>query len=197
MSRLETIDPAQATGRSKELLDSVKAKLGMTPNLMRVMANSPAVLDAYLKFSGALSDGELPATTREQIALAIAQANSCDYCLSAHAAVGKMVGLTADQVRDARRGTATQAKENAILGFATAVIEKRGFVSDADIVSAREAGASDAEIAEVVANAALSVFTNYLNHVAQTSIDFPQVEKLDPQSSQDNCGCHTDACSVA
>lgn len=197
MSRIETVNPAQATGKAKELLDGVKAKLGMTPNLMRVMANSPSVLDAYLKFSGALADGDLPAKTREQIALAVGQANSCDYCLSAHSAIGKMVGLTPDQIRDARLATSQDAKSGAILRFASQVVETRGFVSDEDLATAREAGVTDAEIAEVVANTALNLFTNYVNHVAQTEIDFPLAEKLEAVAASDACGCHDDACSVS
>lgn len=197
MSRIETVNPAQATGKTKELLDGVKARLGMTPNLMRVMANSPAVLDAYLKFSGALGDGELTAKTREQIALSVGQANSCDYCLSAHSAIGKMVGLTADQIRHARLGIAEDTKANLILRFATTLIEKRGFVSNEDIAAVRDAGASDAEIAEIVANTALNLFTNYFNHVAQTEIDFPVAESIEVAATADSCGCHDDACNVA
>ena len=120
MSRIETVNPAQATGKAKELLDGVKSKLGMTPNLMRVMANSPAVLDAYLKFSGTLGSGDLPAKTREQIALTVGQANSCDYCLSAHSAIGKMVGLSADQILDSRRGSSIRTKHRRGASLCTA-----------------------------------------------------------------------------
>ena len=197
MSRIPTIDPSQATGKSRELLDGVKAKLGMTPNLMRAMANSPAVLEAYLQFSGALGGGELPVKTREQIALAVAQANSCEYCLSAHAAIGKSVGLTPEQIRDARTGTASDPKSHAILKLTSQLIEKRGFVSDEDLGAARDAGVNEAEIAEVVANAALSIFTNYFNHVAETEIDFPVAEKLETVASADACGCHDDGCCAA
>jgi uncharacterized peroxidase-related enzyme len=178
MSRIPTIDPQQATGKAQELLSGVQSKLGMTPNLMRVMANSPAVLQAYLQFSGSLGHGVLSAQTREQIALAVGQANSCDYCLSAHSAIGKTVGLTTEQIRDARGGTAFDGKSNAILGLATQLVDKRGFVSDSDLDTARAAGVSDGEIAEVVANTALNLFTNYFNHVAETEIDFPMAEKL-------------------
>ncbi|PHS14129.1 MAG: peroxidase [Blastopirellula sp.] len=179
MSRIPTIDPEQATGKSRELLNGVQAKLGMTPNLMRVMANSPAVLDAYLQFSGSLGKGQLSAKTREQISLTVAQANSCDYCLSAHTALGKMVGLSTEQIRDARVGSAIDSKSNAILNLTSQLVEKRGFVSDDELATAREAGVNDAEIAEVVANTALNLFTNYFNHVAETEIDFPKAEKLE------------------
>lgn len=179
MSRIHTLDPTQATGKSKELLDGVQKKLGMTPNMMRAMANSPAALGAFLQFGKTLSEGVLSAKTREQIALAVAQANSCDYCLSAHSAIGKMVGLTPEQIRDARTGSAVDAKSNAILRFAVQLVEKRGFVSDDAIASARDAGVNDSELAEIVANTAHSLFSNYFNHVAETGIDFPAVEQLE------------------
>ncbi len=179
MSRIETVNPAQATGKAKELLDGVKAKLGMTPNLMRVMANSPAVLDAYLKFSGALGGGDLPAKTREQIALTVGQANSCDYCLSAHSAIGKMAGLSPNQILDSRRGTSSEPKTNGVIQFARQLVDKRGLVSDADMDAVRSAGLDDGAIAEIVANVALNIFTNYFNHVAETEIDFPRAEPID------------------
>lgn len=178
MPRIKSIDPQQATGKAEKLLSGVRAKLGMTPNLMAAMANSPAVLEAYLQFSGSLGQGDLPAKTREQIALAVGQANSCDYCLSAHTAIGKSVGLTAEQIRDARLGVAVDSKSAALLKFTTQVVEKRGFVSDADMMAVREAGVNDAEITEVVANTALNLFTNYFNHVAETEIDFPVAENV-------------------
>jgi uncharacterized peroxidase-related enzyme len=179
MSRIETVNPTHATGKAKELLDGVKSKLGMTPNLMRVMANSPAVLDAYLKFSGSLGSGDLPAKTREQIALAVGQANSCDYCLSAHSAIGKMVGLSADQILDSRRGSSAEPTTDAVLRFARQLVDKRGLVSDADLAAVRSAGWEDGAIAEIVANVALNIFTNYFNHVAETEIDFPRAEAID------------------
>lgn len=178
MSRIETVNPTLATGKAKELLDGVKSKLGMTPNLMRVMANSPAVLDAYLKFSGSLGSGDLSAKTREQIALAVGQANSCDYCLSAHSAIGKMVGLTAEQILDGRRGSSAEPMTDAVLRFARQLVDKRGMVSDADLAAVRGAGWNDVAIAEIVANVALNIFTNYFNHVAETEIDFPRAEEM-------------------
>lgn len=179
MSRIETVDPTGATGKAKELLEGVKAKLGMTPNMMRVMANSPAVLDAYLKFSGALGGGDLTAKTREQIALTVGQANSCDYCLSAHTAIGKMVGLTTDQILDSRRATSSEPTTNAVIRFARQLVERRGLVSDTELDAVRSAGLGDGAIAEVVANVALNIFTNYFNHVAETAIDFPIAEPID------------------
>ena len=194
MSRIPAITPDQATGKAHELLSGVRSKLGMTPNLMRSLANSPAALDAYLQFSASLGRGALKSKTRELISLAVAQANSCDYCLSAHTAIGKSVGLKPEQIRDARMGTAVDTKSNAILQFATQLIEKRGRVSDEDLASAREAEVNDAEITEVVANTALNLFTNYFNHVAETEVDFPPAEELEAATS--GASCSIDGCSA-
>jgi uncharacterized peroxidase-related enzyme len=178
MSRLNQIAPETATDTAKELLQAVKGKLGVVPNMTRAMVNSPAVLDGYLKLSAALGKGKLPARTREQIALAVSQENGCDYCLAAHTAIGKMVGLTADQIRDSRLGTAVDPKLDALIRFARKVNGSRGQVSDWDIEEVRAAGLDDGAIAEVVAHVALSVFTNYFNNVAETDIDFPKADEL-------------------
>ena len=178
MSRIHQVDPQSATGKAKDLLDAVQGKLGLVPNMTRAMANSPAVLDGYLSLSGALSKGALSAKSREQIALAVAQTNECDYCLAAHSAIGKMVGLSVDQILDSRRGTSVDPKTDAIIQFARQVVDQRGLVSDANIDQVRAAGLDDGAIAEIVANVALNIFTNYFNHVAETEIDFPRAEAL-------------------
>lgn len=180
MSRLNQITPESASGKTKELLDAVKGKLGLVPNMTRAMANSPAVLDGYLQLSGALTKGTLPAKTRELLALAVGQANGCDYCLAAHTALGRMAGLTADQIRDGRLGGAVDPKTDALIRFARKVVESHGRVGDRDLTEVREAGFDDGAIAEVVAHVALNLFTNYFNHVADTDIDFPAAPPLSP-----------------
>src|SRR5689334_2733512 len=122
MARITLISHETATGRAKEQLDAVKAKLGLVPNMTRAMANAPAVLDGYLQLSGALAKGNLPARSREQIALGIAQANGCDYCVAAHAAIGRMAGLTAEQIRDSRLGTSVEPTTDALVKFALKVL---------------------------------------------------------------------------
>src|SRR5262249_39977053 len=134
MSRINQLTNEAANDRSRTLLDAVKSKLGLVPNMTRAMANSPAVLDGYLQFSGTLS-----AKLREQISLAVAQANGCEYCLAAHSTVGKMVGLTAEQIHDSRLGTAIDPKADALIRFAVKVVQTRGRVSDADLDDVREA----------------------------------------------------------
>jgi uncharacterized peroxidase-related enzyme len=174
MSRIQQIATETASDRARTLLDAVKNKLGLVPNMTRAMANSPAVLDGYLQFSGALGKGTLSAKVREQLSLAVAQANGCDYCQAAHSAIGKMVGLTAEQIRDSRQGSAVDPRTDALIRFALEVVQTRGRVSDATLDDVREAGFDDGVIAEVVAHVALDVFTNYFNNVAQTDVDFPK-----------------------
>jgi uncharacterized peroxidase-related enzyme len=183
MARITQISPEAATGRAKELLNAVKDTLGLVPNTTRAMANAPAVLDGYLQLSGALGKGTLPAKAREQIALAVAQANGCDYCVAAHSAIGRMVGLTVDQIRDSRLATAVDPKADALVRFALKVLNARGAVSNGDLDEVRGAGFDDAAIAEVVANVALHVFTNYFNRMAQTDLDFPKVPELKPEAT--------------
>lgn len=175
MSRLHVIDPSTASGKAKELLVAVKGKLGMVPNMTRVMAASPAVLESYLAFSGALAGGGLDAKTREQIALLTAQQNHCDYCLSAHSAIGKMVGLNHDQIVASRKGDGGSQKTSAALTFAKRVLETKGQVSEADLATVRDAGFSEGDVAEIIAHVALNVFTNYFNIATAVDIDFPKV----------------------
>jgi uncharacterized peroxidase-related enzyme len=176
MPRLNAVDPARATGQAKDLLAAVKAQLGLTPNMMRTMATSPAVLEGYLSLGTALAGGSLPARLREQIALAVAEANGCDYCLSAHTALGRLAGLKDDEIARSREGASIDPKSEAVLRFAVAVVAGKGNVSDEEFAQVRGAGFSDGEIAEILAHVAINTFTNYFNKAAGTAIDFPRVE---------------------
>lgn len=188
MTRLQAIAPDKASGKAKELLDAVNSKLGMVPNIARTLANAPAALEGYLGFSGALAKGTLSAKVREQIALAVAQRNRCDYCLAAHSTVGKMVGLTEEQIRDSRYGKAIDSKTDAVLRLAALLVDNRGRISDRELEEARAAGLNDATIAEIVANVALNIFTNYFNHVADPEIDFPKATPLSLETEASNVG---------
>jgi len=172
------IDPSTATGSAKELLDGIQAKVGMTPNIYRIMANSPAALEGVTQFGGALAKGELSAKLREQIALVVGETNGCDYCLAAHSTVGKSLGLSEDTILDSRRGRAADMKTRAALEFAKALVENRGHVADEEIERVRDAGYDDGAIVEIIASVALNTFTNYFNHVAETPVDFPQAAAL-------------------
>jgi uncharacterized peroxidase-related enzyme len=175
MSRIPAVDPASATGNVKQLLEGVHKGLGVTPNLFRVAARSPATLEGLVSLFGAVGKGHLKAKTREAIALTVSEIDGCDYCLSAHSALGAAAGLSQADLDAARNAEASDPRLGATLRFARSVTEKRGHVSDADVADARRAGLEDEDIVEVVANVALTTLTNYLNEVASTEIDFPVV----------------------
>lgn len=179
MPRIEPVNRATADSKTASLLSSVERAMGRVPNMIATMAKSPSVAQAYLGLNQSLSTGQLSNRMREQIALVVGETNSCDYCVAAHTALGKAAGLTSNDASDARRGLAQEAKERTALQFARAMVEKRGLVSDEDLSSLREAGHHDGEIAEIVANVALNIFTNYFNHVAETELDFPVVPQLE------------------
>lgn len=169
-----TIEAAPAASRS--LLEAVKKQLGTVPNLFKMVANSPAALEGYLGLSGALGKGTLPAATRERIALAVAEFNGCDYCLSAHTYLGRNLAKLDDaEITANRSGSSNDPAANAAVTFAAKVVRGRGHIGDADLEEVRRAGYDDAQVIEIVQHVALNVWTNYINLVAQTDIDFPVV----------------------
>jgi uncharacterized peroxidase-related enzyme len=175
MSRIPPVDRNTTTDSVRKNFEAVQNQLGMVPNMMRTMAQSPAVLEGYLGFGAALRRGRLPAALQEQIALAVAETNACDYCLSAHTALGRGAGLSEDQLDASREARASDPKAAAALRFARAVVDRRGDVRDQELAEVRAAGYTDGEVAEIIAHVALNVFTNYFNRAAQTEIDFPVV----------------------
>jgi len=177
MTRIATpATVADAPAASQALLEAVNKQLGVVPNLFRMVGNSPAALEGYLSLMGALGRGELSAQTRERIALAIAEINRCDYCLSAHTYLGKNVAKLDDaEITANRNGGSNDPKAAAAVLFAKQVADARGRVSDADLSAVKAAGYGDAAVIEIVLNVALNIWTNYINTVAGTEIDFPVV----------------------
>jgi uncharacterized peroxidase-related enzyme len=176
MNRLPLIDPATATGPVADVLADTKATFGAVPNMVRAMANSPVVAKVFVDAFKTLGQGVLDGKQREAIALAVAQVNTCDYCLSAHTAIGKMHGLKDEQIAGARKGATGDATLDAIVSLARKLVDTKGHLSDGDLATARAAGLTDAHVAEVVAHVALAFYTNYFNHVAQPTIEFPLVK---------------------
>lgn len=175
--RIAPLDPVSADPAVAATLAAVKAKLGVVPNLFRTFARAPATLNGYLAFSDALAGGRLDAGRREivALALAVAQANNCGYCLAAHTLIGKGAGLSEADIRAARAGASADAADAALAVFARQLTERRGIVDDADLAAFKLAGFDDGHVLEVVALVALNTLTNYVNHVAGTVVDFPAV----------------------
>lgn len=180
MNRLNLVTPETATGKTKELFDGINKKLGRVPNVFQLLGNSPAALEGYLKFSEALAGGVLDAKLREIIAIAVAETNVCEYCLSAHYAIGKSVGLTEAELELAREQRSENPKYHAALRFVRIMVTSRAEMNDSDLTDLKAAGFSDAEIAEVIANVSLNLYTNYFNHIAQPEVDFPKVKTAFP-----------------
>lgn len=174
MPRLPAVNPDQTSGETRALLDGVKQKLGVTPNVFRTLANSPVALKAYSDFSRTLGDGRLDSQVREAISLTVAGANRCEYCAAAHAYVSRGLKVDDAEIGARLKGQSSDPKVQAIIYFAKRVVEARGIVSDNDVGAVREAGLDNEEITEVVANVALNLYTNYFNHVAGTEVDFPR-----------------------
>jgi uncharacterized peroxidase-related enzyme len=178
MSRIQLVDPKTATGAAKALLDAVQGQLGIIPNFIRVLANSPKALEGFLGLYGAAGGFALDKATRERIALAVAEGNACQYCVSAHTAIGRGAGLSNDEMLLNRRGTSAETKAAAAVAFAKALNDNVGEVTAAEVDAARAAGLSDGELVEVIAVVALSIFTNVLGKAIRIDIDFPKVALL-------------------
>lgn len=172
MARIARITDDNASAEAAVLFGAIKARIGMVTNLYRVAGNQPAVLKALLGAGEALAAGGFDARTREAIALAVAGANSCDYCASAHSAISAGLKLDEAAIAAHLEGRAADPRTGAILRLAVAIVESRGMVADADLVAARDAGLNDQDIVETVGHVIVNIFTNYLNHVARTEIDF-------------------------
>ena len=175
-SRIAEADSQLATGKTRRLFEQVRARLGMVPNIFRVLANAPAALEGLMDLSAALARGTLDEHTREQLALSIAESNLCAYCLNRHTAIAMKIGLKQAEIEDAIHASAADARTDAMLKLARSIVVQRGEVTDADLARARAVGLGDGEIVETVANVALNIFENYISHVARVPIDFPKSE---------------------
>lgn len=178
MSRISTpATIADAPAASQPLLEAVNKQLGVVPNMFRLLANSPQTLEGYLGIGAALGKGALPAATRERIALAVAEVNGCDYCLSAHTYLGRNLAKLDDaEITANRSGASNDPKADAAVRFASKLARNRGQVSDADLSAVKLADYSDAQVLEIILHVAVNTFTNYVNEALKTEIDFPVVK---------------------
>lgn len=179
MNRIPLIDRAHTSPDRKALLDQIHGAFGATPNMFRAVANSPAALQSMWAAFGALGSGTLSAKLGEQIAVAVANRNACEYCLAAHTALGRKAGATADEMAAAQVGSASDAATQAALDFALKVVEQRAQITADDVQALRTAGFSDEAVMEILAHVALNLFTNYVNVAFDVPLDFPAV-KLRP-----------------
>lgn len=176
MSRINVVDHSNGNAEQKALLDDIQAQLGMVPNFLKVLANSPVALRAFLGLHEIAGDGSLDAQTRERIALAVAQQNSCEYCVSAHTAIGRKAGLDNAEIVANRSGTSQDSKAAAAVKFARALVEHSGDVTTAELLEIRNAGYNDADIVEIITHVGMNILTNIIGKASRVAIDFPKVE---------------------
>jgi len=176
MPRIEPLTIENAPEATKPVLEDVKKNMGTVPNLFGTLAHSPAALHTYFNLKDALSKGSLGDKVGESLALAIAQKAECGYCSSAHFAIGEKVGLDEEERRRNLEGKSSDPKTQALIDLALAIVEKRGWIDDADISKVKEQGYGDDAVLEVLSIVTLNTFTNYANHIAETAVDFPKIE---------------------
>lgn len=176
MSHVPLIEVTQTTNDRAALLSQIQQAFGTVPNMFRAVANSPAALRSMWGSFGALGGGTLPAKLGEQIAVAVADRNHCEYCLAAHTALGRKAGASAEEMTAAQAGHAADPKTDVALRFALKLVEQRGQVSGDDVRRLREAGFTDEGVVEIVAHVALNLFTNYVNVALNVPVDFPQMK---------------------
>lgn len=174
-ARISVPDPKDAPGASQATLSQIQSAFGGVPQMFRAVSNSPAALQSMWAAFGALGGGVIPPKLGEQIAVAVADRNRCDYCLAAHTALGRKAGASSAEMTAAQSGQSDDPRTAAALAFALQLVEARGQVADADVARLREAGFNDGEIVEIVAHVALNLFTNYINVAFAVPVDFPAV----------------------
>jgi uncharacterized peroxidase-related enzyme len=176
MSRINTVTNENANSEQKGLLDAIQSQLGMIPNFLKILANSPAALRSFLGLHGIASEGSLDAETRERIALALAQQNACEYCVSAYTALGRKAGLSSAEIEANRSGTSQDSKAAVAVKFAKALAEHNGEVTTAELLAVRNAGYSESDIVEIITHVGMNILTNIIGKASRVEIDFPRVE---------------------
>ena len=177
MSRINTPALDTATGATAEVFAAIKKAVGAVPNAYAAIgALTPTALQAYLATDGVLANGTLDKKDIETIRIVTSQATGCDYCLTAHTVVGKMVGLPLDTLRQLNAGQPIgDAKRDALAAFVRILVETTGTITDAQFAAIKAAGYTEVQLAEISLTIAQILFTNIFNRINDTDIDFPEV----------------------
>lgn len=185
MQVLEAVNSHNENGSNREVFAAIEQRLKRVPNMLKLMGNSPAILAAYLKFNEAFDKTKMTPKMRGSITAAVAEANGCDYTLSVAYALGRVEGLSNDELDAARRGQSRDPGIAAALRFALTIVHERGRVPVSSVNEIRHAGFDDEELVEIIALVALNIFRNYFNLVGGTEIDFPLVKAHDRANGED------------
>ncbi len=175
MARIEPLESTDLCPQGRALVAEYEAATGLRPNVVRTLAHAPSVLRHLLGMFGGLTSGTLDPALMEQVALAVAQANGCTYCLSAHTALGEKTGLCPDRIDDSRWAMDPDPRREAVLRFTRALVVQRGQIDDEAVEALRAAGFDDKALVELIAFVSMHVFLNLMTEAAQTPVDFPKV----------------------
>jgi uncharacterized peroxidase-related enzyme len=176
MNRINVVNQESANEEQSKLFAAIQSSLGIVPNFLKVFANSPAALRAFLGLHSIANEGSLDSKTRERIALALAERNSCQYCVSAHSAIGRKAGLDHSEIQANRAGSSQDARAAVAVSFALALVEHKGEVTNAEILAVRNAGYNDSDIVEIITHVGMNLLTNIIGKASHVDIDFPKVE---------------------
>ena len=175
MPRIRLPTDSELPAASLPILHVFGSKLGFVPNVIRLLSASPAALAGFVGLRGALG-GQLDRRTREAIALVVSEVNGCSYCLAAHSYTASEGHTQPEEISRNRLGQSSDEAVGAAARFAGQVVETRGHVTDVDLAKVRAAGFSDAQVVDIIALSVQFMFTNLMNTVAGTEIDFPAFE---------------------
>ncbi|SFT41997.1 uncharacterized peroxidase-related enzyme [Lishizhenia tianjinensis] len=176
MKNLNVPTREEVNANNQAIFDNLKSSLGFVPNLYAAMAHSETALDRYLTFQGGKSS--LSNKEKEAVNLVVSESNNCRYCQSAHTALGKMNGFAEDEILKLRKGSASDAKLNALVKIAQDITLNKGRVSDAHLENFYAQGYNHGSLVDVIVQIGDKIIMNYLHNLSQIEIDFPLADEL-------------------
>lgn len=178
MARLPVIEHENAEKDIQDTYDDIKAKFGMVPNIFKGMANSPVVLNAYLKLDEMIAGGSFSPVDQDIVRVVVSQYNKCEYCIAAHTGSLLAKGLKKEEIVEIRKGKSNDPKQSALMRYTLKVLENKGYVSNSDIEDLKREGFSDTHVAEITVIIAQKTLSNYFNHINDTDLDLPPAPKI-------------------
>jgi len=170
--KLEVLSQENAPESARPLLNKAEEKYGFVPNILGVMANSPALLEAYMSLSQIFEKTDFSAAEKQTVLLAVSRENGCDYCMAAHSGIAKMQGVDEAVIQAINNGDQLpDDKLDALFKFTQAMVDKRGRPSDDDLQAFFDAGYSEAQVQDVIVGIGMKTLSNYNNHIADTPVD--------------------------
>ena len=170
--KLEILNLETASAEAHEILGQVRKKYGFVPNLMGVLANSPAALKAYLSLGALFSETTLTPTEQQVVLLTVSATNGCEYCVAAHSAMARMQRIPDDIVVGVRSGQQlSDSRLEALRVLTSEIVAQRGWPSEDAIQRFLDSGFARPQVLEVILGVTMKTLSNYANHIVSTPID--------------------------